>query len=217
MPDLCCFCLSNAFPPAWKREINTARWQPAEQSMRRESKNENRSGTRDVESRHTGRKQNQIWTRQNRATTGQTLQSLCSILRSPSGKPVSVVIRPCFNVFLRLKSWIWKYWLLWNGRFGLWPLRQPFSGALHVGRRLHDGAREATALLQQGEARLGEGWRGLLSPGWHPSGWCTWGTDRKLRKSSNTLQTMLCCTVCYESQLRLVIETWSMTWPGGQV
>lgn len=49
-------------------------------------------------------------------------------------------------------------------------------GALSFGFSLHDGARKATALFQEGESCLGEGRRRLLSPGGCPSGWHTCNT-----------------------------------------
>ncbi len=106
-------------------------------------------------------------------------------------------LHPCFKVFLGLKSWNWKYWLLCNGHFGLWPLCQPWSGAFHFDSRLHDGACKATALLQQGEACLGEGRRGLLSPGWRPSGRYTWSTEKKITlwgKDENNV--VVYCVMC---------------------
>lgn len=47
------------------------------------------------------------------------------------------------------------------------------NGAPHTASRLHDGACEAAAFLQQCEACLGERGGGLLIPEWHPSGWYT--------------------------------------------
>lgn len=67
----------------------------------------------------------------------------------------------------------WKYYIFVRGS----PRVDPKVGSGFSG--LHDGAGEAAALLQQGEARLGEGRRGLLGPGSRPSGGYTSNTGRK--------------------------------------
>lgn len=74
------------------------------------------------------------------------------------------LLDPCFKVLLGAKS----------GKRS--PVEEHCRGALSFGFSLHDGARKATALFQEGESCLGEGRRRLLSPGGCPSGWHTCNT-----------------------------------------
>lgn len=82
------------------------------------------------------------------------------------------------SVSLKSPSWMESPNPLWDA---VWVLESPADTLLTL---LHDGAGEATALLQEGEARLGV--RVLLSPGWSSSGWTSWNTEQFQREENSS-------------------------------